>query len=112
MTTWRFSDGTVARLGGEIEGASLFAQELRAELEHAGLTVVTGRLPGGATLLDRQDVALFDAWLKQQLEQPSRVKAGLRMTERPERIPELPKVDDKLDSLIAEHGLDRDALLY
>jgi hypothetical protein len=112
MTTWRFSDGTTAELGGTIEGASLFAQELRAELEQAGLTVITGRLPGGATRLDRQDLALFDAWLKQELAKPSRVKAGLRMTERPERVPDLPKTDDKLESLIAEHGLDRDALLY
>ena len=29
---WKFSDGTVVRLGGEVEGASVFAQEMRSLL--------------------------------------------------------------------------------
>lgn len=29
MTTWKFSDGTIVRLGGDVEGGSLLAQELR-----------------------------------------------------------------------------------
>jgi hypothetical protein len=41
---WVFSDGTVVRLGGEVEGGSLFAQRVRAKIANPG-TGVTMRRP-------------------------------------------------------------------
>lgn len=88
---WRFNDGTTATLGGSIEGASLFAQELRAELaqDEVGVQLYPG--PGGGVWLDKNDPALFDAWLKQEMERPFRRDQRLRMTERPKDVPAIPK---------------------
>lgn len=87
---WRFSDGTTAELGGKIEGASLFAQELWATLaeDRCGVQLYPG--PGGGVWLDRNDPMLFDAWLKQEMNRPYRRDLNLRMTERPTGIPEVP----------------------
>ena len=85
---WEFSDGTVATLGGDIEGPSQFAQELRAELEHDDVGVQLYPGPGGGVALDRNDPALFDAWLRQEADRP--FHGALRMTSRPDDIPELP----------------------
>lgn len=87
---WRFSDGTTAELGGKVEGDSLFAQELRADLveNRCGVQLYDG--PGGGKWLDRNDAALFDAWLKQEMTRPFRKELKLRMTERPEGIPPVP----------------------
>ena len=87
---WRFSDGTTAELGGKIEGASLFAQELRADLEEDRVGVQLYDGPGGGVWLDRNDAALFDAWLKQEMNRPFRRELNLRMTERPKDIPAVP----------------------
>jgi len=87
---WRFSDGTVAHLGGEIEGASLFAQELRAALADPPVGVQIYGGPGGGAWLDVNDAALFDAWLSQEMSRPFRRELSLRMTERPDDVPELP----------------------
>jgi hypothetical protein len=87
---WRFSDGTTAELGGKIEGASLFAQELRADLvqHRCGVQLYPG--PGGGQWLDRADPMLFDAWLKQEMNRPYRREFSIRMTERPDGITEVP----------------------
>ncbi len=114
MSTWRFSDGTTAELGGTIEGDSLFAQELRAALEQPEILVLVGRVPSGGVRLDKNDPALFDAWLQQEAELPDRVKARIRITERPDSIPALPTLDTSdLDAWVA--GLtpeQRETLVY
>lgn len=91
---WRFNDGTVATLGGNIEGASVFAQELRAMLERPRIGVSFGRMPDGGAWLDKNDAALFDAWLRQEMSRPFRHTLKLKLTEVPKNIPALPKQDD------------------
>lgn len=90
MTTWRFSDGTVATLGGDIEGASLFAQEMRASLADPPLFVSVHPEPNGGVELDTNDLALFNAWLLGQMRKPYRKAAKLKLLEAPENIPALP----------------------
>lgn len=87
--TWKFSDGTVAHLGGKIEGASLFAQELRAELAtgEAGVAIWP---PNDGLPLDTSDPALFDAWLRQELTRPYRKWMMVELLESPKDIPPLP----------------------
>jgi hypothetical protein len=90
---WRFSDGTVATLGGNIEGASAFAEQLRAMLRRDRVGVAFGRMPCGGAWLDVNDAALFDAWLQQEMDRPVRQALELRMVERPDNIPPLPEDD-------------------
>lgn len=90
MTTWRFSDGTTAQLGGTIEGDTLFAQELRALLADPPVGVQLYPGPGGGAWLDVTDPALFDAWLVQEMERGFRREQRLKLTERPDNIPPLP----------------------
>ena len=92
---WRFSDGTTAELGGNVEGASLFAQELRAELEHDQVGVQYGPW-GHGRWLDRNDPALFDAWLRQEMGRPFRSAQKLKLVEVPEGIPALEVPERKL----------------
>ena len=87
---WRFSDGTVAKLGGVIEGTSIFARELWADLAQDWVGVDLYGGPGGGVELDRNNPALFDAWLKQEMERGYRRHLNLSLIERPEGIPELP----------------------
>lgn len=94
---WRFSDGTVATLGGNVEGDSLFAQELRVELEQPQVGVQVYPGPGGGVWLDKNDPALFDAWLEQEMERPFRRELRLRMTKRPKGIPALPPDERELE---------------
>jgi len=91
---WRFSDGTVATLGGDIEGASLFAHELRAMLERPRVGVAFGQMPDGGAWLDKNDPALFDAWLRQEMDRPFRSAMNLRLVEVPKDIPALPEQDE------------------
>ena len=88
---WRFSDQTVAYLGGHIEGSSLFARELWATLQEDQVGVMTGPYPDGGEWLDKDDPSLFDAWLHQEMTAPYRRKFRLRMTQRPKGIPPLPR---------------------
>jgi hypothetical protein len=90
MTSWRFSDGTIVHLGGEVEGSSLFAQELRRELEQPDLEVQIWPHPNPGVPLDRNDLALLDTWLHLEMERPFRAWLGLGFLERPENIPPLP----------------------
>ena len=103
---WRFSDGTIAYLGGEIVADSVFARELWADLANppAGVGLYPG--PGGGVTVDVNDAALFDAWLKQEMERPFRRDLKLTLVERPEGIPPIPPDprvydddDDHLDRL-------------
>ncbi|MDX1527045.1 MAG: hypothetical protein R3337_00370 [Gammaproteobacteria bacterium] len=84
---WEFSDGTTFELGGNVAGASLFAQRLRTHLEGSPL-VALEPLPTEGVPLDVNDAALCDAWLQQQL-------LGLHgyrvtLTQRPDDVPALP----------------------
>jgi hypothetical protein len=88
---WRFNDGTTAELGGKVEGASLFAQELREMLARDRVGVAFGRQPGGGAWLDTKDAALFDAWLRQEMARPYRRDRKLKLIDAPENIPALPE---------------------
>lgn len=99
--TWRFSDGTTAELGGTIEGASLFAQELRAELAHGDTLIPEGALPCGGILLDVNNPAHFDRWLRGEMAKPYRRDARLTLTEAPtdfDPLPEPESDDDESDT--------------
>jgi hypothetical protein len=89
MTTWKFSDGTTAKLGGIVEGGSLFAQELRAEIAQGRLRVPVA-MPNIGHKVDVNDLALFDAWLQHEAGRPFR--KPLTIIAAPENIPELPKL--------------------
>lgn len=93
---WRFSDGTTVSLGGEVEGASLFAQELRYELAQDFVGIQTAPIPAEGTELDRNDPALLDAWLRQEIDRPFRQSQGLRLIDAPAvpALPEQPVQDD------------------
>jgi hypothetical protein len=49
---WTMSDGTIVRLGGEVEGASLFALQLRTLIED-GRTAISW--PGRDYVVDLSD---------------------------------------------------------
>lgn len=89
MTIWRFSDGTVVHLGGEVEGGSLFAQELREALaDRPGVQIWPN--PQRGVSLDVNDIALMDAWVRQEMTRPYRSSLGLRLVEAPKDVPALP----------------------
>lgn len=94
MSTWTFSDGTTARLGGIVEGGSLFAQELRADIAQGGLRVPVA-LPNLGHDVDVNDLALFDAWLRHEAGRPFR--KPLRVTEAPDNVPPLPYIPGQDD---------------
>lgn len=94
MATWRFSDGTTAHLGGTVDGGSLFAQELRAAIAGGDLRVPVA-FPGIGHTVDKNDLALFDAWLRHEAERPFR--RPLRVTSAPDNIPPLPKLPGEDD---------------
>ncbi len=86
---WRFSDGTTVELGGNVEGATLLAQRLRADIVKP-LQVYIWPPPGGSVDLDPKDPAILDAWLQAELEFWRDVR-GLRLSlERPADVPALP----------------------
>src|SRR5687768_17264956 len=89
---WRFNDGTVAELGGNVEGASVFAQELREDLVQPRVGVQLYPGPGGGAWLDVNDAALFDAWLRQEMTRPWRRDLKLKLLEHPDpkKLPPLP----------------------
>jgi len=90
LTTWRFSDGTVANLGGNVEGASLFAQELRRDLlNDPHVSVIP--LPSKAEPLDTSDPLMFDLWLTAQANER---QPKIKVIERPKDIPELPDLEE------------------
>jgi hypothetical protein len=85
---WRFSDGTTVKLGGEIEGATILAQQLRRDLPEA--TVAPWAPPCDEKPVDPNDAAMLDAWLRRELW--DRTSAGLKLTlKRPDNVPPLPR---------------------
>jgi hypothetical protein len=69
MVTWHFSDGTVAKLGGEIEGGTAFAQKLRNNLSGTPL-VPDGPMPSRGKPLDRSNPTHFDWFLRNEMNRP------------------------------------------
>lgn len=64
--TWILSDGTEVELGGEVRGASVFAQELREAFAHGEAQVEVYAPPGGDVTLDLKDPTLLDMYLRQE----------------------------------------------
>jgi hypothetical protein len=98
MSTWRFSDGTIATLGGNVEGASLFAQQLRAALADEP-QVGIWPVPFEPVELDVNDPALLNRWLLDRMSTPVHREQRLKLIESPKDIPALPPepVDDDED---------------
>lgn len=94
--TWRFSDGTSVELGGKVEGPSLFAQRLRAQIADAAagdarLAVHIWPQPSPAVEVDLNDVALVHAWLTREIDLLNRIDGIVaRLRSKPESIPALP----------------------
>lgn len=101
---WIFSDGTVVHLGGLIEGATIFAQQLREKVQLPFLhpKVRLGLPPAGAVKVNLNDPAMVNAWLEDEVEHRrliwsrqndrplAETKPPIRIIERPENIPPLP----------------------
>lgn len=67
--TWVLSDGTEVELGGEVRGATAFAQDLRQLFEgRYGCLPGVGIYPepGGSVELDLNDPTLLDIFLRQE----------------------------------------------
>lgn len=89
--TWRFSDGTTVELGGKVEGPSLFAQSLRAQLTDGEAHATVWPMPSPFHAVDVNDAALVNAWLEQETERWGRIaNVVIRMRSKPENIPALP----------------------
>jgi hypothetical protein len=86
---WVFSDGTVAHLGGEIEGTTYFAQLLR-ELVSQPSTVGIWAPPDGGVPLDLNDPALFDVAMRTEMSRPYIDWMMLSLIEAPSDLPPLP----------------------
>lgn len=96
---WRFSDGTTVELGGNVEGATLLAQRLRAGLAKGALVTIWPQ-PAEAVVVHPNDPALLEAWLRAELDFWTRVR-GLRLRlVSPTGLPPLPAppwADEPLD---------------
>lgn len=89
-TFWRFSDGTVIVLGGEVAGTSKFALGLRRELRE-GAHVTIWPQPAPVLDVDPNDVAMMNAWLDHQVDVAQRCDGlSIEVTARPANIPPLP----------------------
>jgi hypothetical protein len=88
---WRFSDGTTVELGGNVEGPSLFAQELRECIARGDQRVDVWPPPDGWVDLNVNDPAILDLWLERKRDVFGRVRDVLiQLRSRPEGIPALP----------------------
>lgn len=97
MTAWRFSDGTTVELGGKVEGPSLFAQSLRAQIadaadgEPGALGVHIWPQPSAAVDVDLNDAALVNAWLTRELDLWRRIRnVIIKLRSKPDNVPALP----------------------
>jgi hypothetical protein len=89
--TWRFSDGTVVELGGNVAGSSLFAQTLRDDIASGRAVVQIWPPPGGDVSLDVNDLGHLHQWLTEQIAYWNRVRnVVIRMRSKPDNIPALP----------------------
>jgi hypothetical protein len=94
---WRFSDGTTVELGGKVEGPSLFAQRLRAEIADAedgvpgALLVHIWPQPSEPRRVDLNDAPLVHAWLQREVDLLNRIDDVIvKMRSKPDNIPALP----------------------
>lgn len=87
---WEFSDGTVAHLGGDVEGATVFAQRLRSAIASSDTTVSIWPEPSESVALDVEDPAIFDRFLRNEVAIPA---LGWMMTSLV-RAPEVPPLPD------------------
>lgn len=86
---WRFSDGTTVELGGNVDGPTLLAQRLRVRLEEIS-TLSIWPPPSQPVPFDKNDAALLDSFLQDELDFWTRVR-GLKLAlDRPEGVPALP----------------------
>lgn len=90
LMRWTFSDGTTVDLGGNVEGPTLLAQRLRADMER-GVRVNIWPPPGGDVALDPNDAALLETWLRQELDFWTRVRDLSLTLKSPPEIPQLPE---------------------
>lgn len=88
---WHISDGTVVTLGGEVDGASLFAQELREWLQNDP-SAPCWPLPGPQPAWDPHDPALLDFAVRRELDTFNRLQKTRLTVRRPEGIPPVPPV--------------------
>lgn len=87
---WRFSDGTTVELGGNVEGPSVFAQDLRDDIAR-GVQVDIWPQPDGFVDLDVNDAAILNRYVDRKLSFWNRVRnVVIRLRARPENIPALP----------------------
>lgn len=86
---WRFSDGTTVELGGNVDGASLFAQRLRVELAQTKHVCIWAP-PSPPVAFDAGDPALLNRVLEDALNLARRLD-GLKLTMVPPAdVPPLP----------------------
>ena len=90
--TWKFADGTVLRLGGEVEGSSELAESLRRDVHatRGGSPPPVGVFvqPGGDVDLDLGNVAIVHHWAAE-----ASIRFRVEMVGQPDRIPELEDPD-------------------
>lgn len=69
MTPWKLTDGTVVHLGGNVEGDSPLAAQLRTAANEAKRgspgTLCIGPPPGSRAVLDLDDAQLVNVWVRQ-----------------------------------------------
>jgi hypothetical protein len=88
---WRLSDGTTVELGGKVEGPSLFAQRLRAQLVDGEVRVQVWPQPSSSVVLDVSDAALVHAWLLAEIDLLNRIDSVIvKLRSKPDNIPALP----------------------
>jgi hypothetical protein len=85
--TWELSDGTVVRLGGDVEGSTALAVRLRmaasAAKRGAPDLVSYGPQPGAWAPLDLANESLVNIWVR-----TAAAKAGVAVLKAPELAPD------------------------
>lgn len=84
--TWHFSDGTVAHLGGKIEGETFFAQELRRAVRD-GPRIPDGPIPSGSHPADLDNPSHFDFIVRQEMDRPCNKWMMVSLVSAPEVEP-------------------------
>lgn len=82
---WHFSDGTVAHLGGRIEGGTYFAQELRYAMVRPLLP--DGPIPCGSFPADLKNPSHFDFIVRQEMDRPCNKWMMVSLVSAPEVEP-------------------------
>ena len=88
---WRFSDETEVDPGGEVRGASLFAQRLRHRLETGRARVTLWAQPSDSVDVDLAHTGHLDLWLRTMLDRENRIEGNpVRMVEHHSPLMPLP----------------------